>query len=309
MSLSPITFGVRSTPPCDDCSDGQCTMNCGPALSRSAPSVDAPKRDTRRSPKNARAVVANRLKAVDGLDFFPTPPWASRALVTEVLTKTEVYDPSHSLLEPCCGMGHMVEPLREFFAGGVHASDIRDYGCGYDAGSFMADPLGLLPVAECPFEPDWVITNPPFNISLEIVLRALNVARRGVAMLLPTRWVESEERHKRVFTTLAPDVIAFFSGRVSMVENRWDPAVNSASCYSWFVWFAGGSPRSSSTAIWISPDAEARNTRLDDVERFGALNACACECHAVDEPVGDRHAVFCPSFRPPRKRPAGGTRD
>lgn len=25
-------FGVRSVPPCSDCSGDQCTMNCGPAL-------------------------------------------------------------------------------------------------------------------------------------------------------------------------------------------------------------------------------------------------------------------------------------
>lgn len=28
-------FGVRSVPPCIDCWDGHCTMNCGPTLAES----------------------------------------------------------------------------------------------------------------------------------------------------------------------------------------------------------------------------------------------------------------------------------
>jgi hypothetical protein len=33
----------------------------------------------------ARAIMASRLEPADGLDFFPTPPWATRSLMERVL--------------------------------------------------------------------------------------------------------------------------------------------------------------------------------------------------------------------------------
>ena len=32
--MSCTDFGVRSVPPCADCDDGRCTMNCGPAIKK-----------------------------------------------------------------------------------------------------------------------------------------------------------------------------------------------------------------------------------------------------------------------------------
>ena len=44
----------------------------------------------------------------------------------------------------------------------MRASDVFDYGCGYEVGSFV----GFGPdVASVPSVPDWIITNPPFNLA------------------------------------------------------------------------------------------------------------------------------------------------
>jgi hypothetical protein len=55
----------------------------------------------------------------DSADDFPTPPWATRALVEHVLGRDSVR--GMSCLEPACGRGHMARALREYF-GDVVAS-------------------------------------------------------------------------------------------------------------------------------------------------------------------------------------------
>jgi hypothetical protein len=41
-----------------------------------------------------------------------------------------------SVWEPAAGEGHMAEVLMEYFQQ-VRASDVFDYGCGYEVGSFV----------------------------------------------------------------------------------------------------------------------------------------------------------------------------
>lgn len=77
--------------------------------------------------------------------------------------------------------------------------------------------------------------NPPFSLALEFAERALAEARRGVAMLVRTGWIETAERY-RLFCRHEPTLVAVFAERVPMVEFRWDPEASSATSYAWFVW-------------------------------------------------------------------------
>ncbi len=57
------------------------------------------------------------------LNYFPTPPWATRA-GAEAL---RALDPTAVVLrEPACGEGHMAGPLAETFT--VYPSDVHRYG-------------------------------------------------------------------------------------------------------------------------------------------------------------------------------------
>jgi hypothetical protein len=76
----------------------------------------------------------------------------------------------------------MAEMLREYF-GPVYASDVFDYGTGYAVASFVGDGVDVLQAP--PGGIDWVITNPPFNLALD--LRGLELAREGVALLVAQR--------------------------------------------------------------------------------------------------------------------------
>lgn len=180
-------------------------------------------------PKGVGAVMNSRLPTADKLDFFPTPPWATRALIEHVIGLAGGGNLS-SVWEPACGAGHMARPLAECFDR-VEASDVADRGYGRVADFLWPDSNPSLPV-------DWIITNPPFALAEEFVLRAVRVARVGVAMLARTNFFESEGRYRSIFgpngRRLA--IYAPFAERVPMVKGRVDPKASTATAYAWFVW-------------------------------------------------------------------------
>lgn len=190
----------------------------------------------------SHAVMAQRVEAADSPDDFPTPPWATRALVKHVIGIDVVA--GASCLEPACGRGHMARPLAEFFG---------------RVDSYDAYPYGFAPVRDFltyPYEArshDWVITNPPFRLAEEFVVRALKVARVGVAILARTVFLESVGRYQRIFETSPPAKFAQFTERVPMVKGRLDPKATTATGYAWFVWSVTGELRRSPELVWIPP--------------------------------------------------------
>jgi hypothetical protein len=211
-------------------------------------------------PKGSRAVVNRRLDPADSLDFFPTPPWATRALTHHV-----IMDAHGAVWEPAAGEGHMAEVLRETFDP-VHASDVADYGKGYAVGSFAGRSDLPAPHAQCPFVPDWIITNPPFNCAVDFAARGITTARRGVALLVRSNWAEGAARYNALFRVAPPSIVAQFAERVPMVKGRWDPQASTATAYAWFVW---DRVRTGTRFVWIPPGCRQRLTCPSDVERFG----------------------------------------
>ena len=85
-----------------------------------------------RGQNRSTAVMQQRGLPADSLDFFPTPPWAMRALIGHVLPELA----GSVICEPACGAGDMARPLAEV-ACEIYASDIHDYGFGYAARDFL----------------------------------------------------------------------------------------------------------------------------------------------------------------------------
>jgi hypothetical protein len=147
-----------------------------------------------------------------------------------------------SCLEPACGIGHMAKVLKEYF-GEVYCSDAYDYGFG-GARDFLTFPYEINAV-------DWIITNPPFRLAEDFVLRALQIASRGVALLARTVFLESVGRYDGIFSRRPPTKFAQFVERVPMVKGRLDGKATTATGYAWFVWeknLAG-----TSRLMWIPP--------------------------------------------------------
>jgi hypothetical protein len=210
-------------------------------------------------PKGSTSVMAQRREPPDALDFFPTPPWATRALFRHVLPTIGV-ETIASVWEPGSGAGHMTEVIAEFASGQTIGSDIFDYGYGQAPVDFLHDePL-------C--RPDWVITNPPFALACEFALRALELATEGVALLVRTQWIEGIGRYEKLFRDRPPTLYAPFVERVPMVKGRWDPDASTATSYAWFVWRQGD--HSATRIFWIPPGCRRELARPDDVARFAA---------------------------------------
>ena len=152
--------------------------------------------------------MAQRTEPADSADDFPTPPWATRALLEHVIPHRGPFN-GQTCLEPACGAGHMAKPLAEYF-GEVRASDAFDYGFG-TVSDYLAAPLKAGSV-------HWVITNPPFRLAEQFIQRSLVVARKGVAILARTVFVESVGRYRNIFQINPPSRFAQFAERAAHGE-------------------------------------------------------------------------------------------
>lgn len=174
------------------------------------------------------AVMAQRQKGTRAsLDFFPTPLWATRALCEFLQRNHCKFD---SCWEPACGEGHMVRPLREYFAT-VHASDVQRYaGIAHNLDDF------LLPVPRLQGCVTWIVTNPPFLLAEQFALRAMSLASDGVALLVRSAFLEGIGRHTNLFKPYPPSWVLQFTERVPMIEGRLSKTAVSATAYCWLVW-------------------------------------------------------------------------
>ncbi len=206
----------------------------------------------------ARSIMGSRQEPDDSLDFFPTPPWSTRALCEHVLPHLSVTNLG-SVWEPACGEGHIAEVLAEY-ASPVHATDIFDYGCGNPVLDFLSEEADR-------YVANWIITNPPFgDNAIKFVDRALSLASVGVAMFFRSQWaVEGIERYEQIFRDRPPTLCAFFVERVNLCKGRWDPDGSTATAYCWLVWKKNARPH---PPFWIPPGCRETLTRPDDAARF-----------------------------------------
>jgi hypothetical protein len=187
--------------------------------------------------------MAQRIEPADSPDDFPTPPWATRALAERVLGGRRALL-RKTCLEPACGTGYMVRPLSEYFQK-VGQSDAHDYGQEL-VRDFLTHPFEVQSW-------DWVITNPPFRLAEEFVIRALQVARDGVAILARTVFIESVGRYHNLFERTPPTTLAQFTERVPMVKGRVDRAATTATSYAWLIWEKKINTTAGTRLVWVPP--------------------------------------------------------
>lgn len=206
------------------------------------------------SQNTSHAVMAQRAEPHDSLDDFPTPPWATRALIEHVIISpgSERADLKRlSVWEPACNRGFMADPLEDYF-GEIWASDIHDYGL---EGAFQHDFLfpAMPHVMEwAKARPHWIISNPPFRLAEQFIARAAEIATVGYAFLVRTSFLEGVGRYENLFSKNLPSVVAQFSERVPMVKGRYDPDASTATSYCWLVWFTEDIPNDTAMR-WIPP--------------------------------------------------------
>lgn len=228
------------------------------------------------SQNTSHAVMQQRSEPHDSLDFFPTPPWATRALMEHViipqlgvLGRKELR--GMTCWEPACGMGDMSHPLTEYF-GRVLASDIHDYNGMFGTIDF------LLPGTEPPSVVlggvEWIITNPPFALAEQFIIRASQFKNwRGTAMLVRSAFLEGVGRWSRLFSVNPPSLVAQFVERVPMHKGKLTATGSTATSYCWLVWMA--ETRVDTRVLWIPPCRRQleRSRDYPDVSRETVLTS------------------------------------
>ena len=220
----------------------------------------------------ARAVMAGRQQPGGDLDFAPTGPWITRALIEKALPQIPDIDfalREQRCWEPACGEGHMAEVLREYFKE-VVATDIHDYGYCDEVSNFLDDGRDAL--AHQVDTADWIITNSPYEDKVEAFFhKAWSLAKVGVALLTQLRWLEGTGRYERVFSKYPPTLHATFAERAPLHMGRWDPDGDTLTAYSWIVWVKGRIPKGPLfSAMLIPPGQRQALEHDDDRARFTA---------------------------------------
>ena len=160
-----------------------------------------------------------RLAPKDSPDFFPTPKCATKALLAY-----ERFD--GNVLEPACGKGDISKVfLEKGFV--VDSSDLFDWGFGKTGQDFFD--------IKKPY--DNIVTNPPFNRSLDFAKHSLEIAQRKVALLLRLSFLEGMERYQTLFTVCPPSKVYVFSKRLTFYPEKITKGGGSGpTAYAWFVW-------------------------------------------------------------------------
>lgn len=208
-------------------------------------------------------------------DDFPTPPWATRAFFEYVAPELMLLNKKTTTFhDPCCGRGHMVMAVRGLGFSNVNGSDIRDYGNRYAMFDYLG-PTGrgwqfrrhdsskaLHP------RPDYYCANPPYKRANDFVEMMLKQARRGVALLVRTNWVEGGREHDRsrwarILCHNPPTRIAVISGRMPAAHGKVVRRRAVFVSHSWFYWDL--TRKSGKTEFrWIPPEAQRLLERPED---------------------------------------------
>ena len=182
-----------------------------------------------------RGAGNSRHEPKDSADFFPTPAWATRALIEHVFKPLNLYNPGNAVWEPACGALNMVHALTEYY-NDVTATDIDPRRDAWGDIGRRADFFTTLPPTERLDDCKWVITNPPFNLFIPFFEYAMIAAIRGVAMFVPLTALEGKMRYEKIFKRYAGNFcVAPFVERVPIIKNHVRRDATTARAYAWLV--------------------------------------------------------------------------
>lgn len=159
-----------------------------------------------------------RIADLEGPDFYPTPPWATFALIDNEDFKGDIW-------ECACGDGAMSRVLEQT-GNTVMSSDLFDRGYGEVGVDFLSTPRKRTNI----------ITNPPFHSAEEFVGACLNNAEQKFALLLRLAFLEGGGRQERIFKKNAPATVWVFSERITFYPKGAVKKGSGTTAYAWFVW-------------------------------------------------------------------------
>ncbi|EAF5463421.1 class I SAM-dependent methyltransferase [Listeria monocytogenes] len=166
------------------------------------------------------------LRGREDNDYYATPPESTLALLEK-----EIFE--GTILEPCCGEGHISEVLKRS-GHNVISNDLINRGYGESFKDFLQEDFQKV---------DNIVTNPPFKFAKEFIEKSLEIAEKKVAMFCKIQLLEGVQR-KQLFEETPLKAVYVFSKRQNPLRNgnaldengkKW----SSTMCFAWFVWERG----------------------------------------------------------------------
>lgn len=179
-----------------------------------------------------------RFADLDGPDFYPTPRWATFALIDNESFRGDIW-------ESACGNGAMSTVLEET-GQRVISSDLYNRGFGETGIDFLHPKRTA----------DNIITNPPYNSAEGFVASGINSAKRKFGLLLRLAFLEGANRQKTIFSKHPPSRVWVFSERITFYPAGAVQKGTGTTAYAWFVWDKDAS--SGTELKWFKPGYKAR---------------------------------------------------
>ncbi len=159
-----------------------------------------------------------RFADLDGPDFFPTPAWATYALIDNERFDGQIW-------ECACGNGAMSDVLA-LSGQPVISSDLHDRGYGVGGVDFLLSNRRATNI----------VTNPPYNAAEGFVEAGLRKADRKFALLLRLAFLEGANRQRTIFNKTPPSRVWVFSERITFYPAGAVQKGSGTTAYAWFVW-------------------------------------------------------------------------
>ncbi|UXN71019.1 hypothetical protein N8A98_07495 [Devosia neptuniae] len=179
-----------------------------------------------------------RFADLDGPDYFPTPRWATHALVAN-----EKFD--GDIWECACGDGAMSKVL-EGAGYDVYSSDLYARPYGESGKDFLTTQRNA----------SNIVTNPPYNSAEGFVKAGLEKAEKKVALLLRLAFLEGSNRNRTIFNVAPPTRVWVFSERITFYPSGATIAGSGTTAYAWFVWDKANLGQTE--LRWFDPGFKAR---------------------------------------------------
>ena len=154
-------------------------------------------------------------------DFYETPYSLTRKFLD-----VEEFDKSLTICEPACGGGAISNILKERWEDDLVSAYDKETNFLFETRNY-----------------DYVITNPPFSLAHEFILKAKSVVNRKFALLLPLSYLHGKKRFDEIYTDeeFSLKKVYIFT-RYPMLGDKLredGKYTTGMMVYAWFVWEKG----------------------------------------------------------------------
>jgi hypothetical protein len=179
-----------------------------------------------------------RFADLNGPDFFPTPAWATYALLDNEKFEGAIW-------ECACGNGTMSEVLMTT-GNTIISSDLYERGYGETGVDFLTAERRT----------SNIVTNPPYNCAEGFVAEGIKKSERKFALLLRLAFLEGANRANTIFVRHPPSRVWVFSERITFYPAGAKIKGSGTTAYAWFVWDKDA--RGASELKWLKPGYKAK---------------------------------------------------